>query len=112
MAAKYSCRPLRVRNTYGMLCTMRLLVIYRPKSEHSRSIESFIREFKYRHTTDNNLLEVLNIDTREGAAMASLYDVVQYPAVLALSDDGQLLKSWEGDTMPVIDEVAGYVYSA
>jgi hypothetical protein len=89
---------------------MRLLVIYRPNSEHSRGVESFVRDFKYQHTVSPGLLDVMDVDTREGSAMASLYDILQYPAVLALTDDGQVVKSWEGSSMPLMNEVAGYVY--
>ena len=35
--------------------------------------------------TVDKRLEVLNIDTRDGSATASLYDVMQYPAILVLS---------------------------
>lgn len=95
-----------------MLCLehMKVLVLYRPNSEHGRSIESFIRDFKYQHEASAGVLDVLDIDTRDGVATASLYDVMQYPAVLVLADDGQLLKSWQGDNLPLMDEVAGYVY--
>lgn len=88
-----------------------MLVLYRPNSEHGRAIESFIRDFRYQHESNADMLDVLNVDTRDGVAMASLYDVMQYPAILILADDGQLMKSWEGDTLPLMDEVAGYVYN-
>lgn len=90
---------------------MKVLVLYRPNSEHGRAIESFIRDFRYQHESNADMLDVLNVDTRDGVAMASLYDVMQYPAILILADDGQLMKSWEGDTLPLMDEVAGYVYN-
>jgi uncharacterized protein YbbC (DUF1343 family) len=89
---------------------MKVLVLYRPNSEHGRGIETFIRDFRYQHESNAGLLDVQDIDTRDGVATASLYDVVQYPAVLVLGDDGQLLKSWQGEDMPLMDEVAGYVY--
>jgi len=85
---------------------MKVLVLYRPNSEHGRLVEDFIRDFQSR--TDTGKLEVLNIDSREGSAMASLYDVMRYPAILVLRTDGYLQKSWEGDTLPLIEEVIGY----
>lgn len=57
-------------------------------------------------------LEVVNIDERDGIALASLYDIMQYPAILALAVDGSLLKLWQGDTLPLLDEVASYAYSS
>ena len=85
-------------------------MLYRPNSEHDRVMETFIRDFRYQHESNADLLDVQNVDTRDGVATASLYDVVQYPAVLILGDDGQLLKSWQGEDLPLMDEVAGYVY--
>lgn len=90
---------------------MKVLVLYRPNSEHGRSVEAFIRDFKYQHGASADTLDVLDIDTRDGVATASLYDVLQYPAVLVLADDGQVLKSWQGDNLPLMDELAGYVYN-
>jgi len=97
-----------------MLCLdgMKVLVLYRPNSEHGRVIESFIRDFRYQHEVNADILDVQNVDSRDGVATASLYDVVQYPAILVLADDGQLVKLWEGDSLPLMDEVAGYVYNA
>ena len=88
---------------------MKVVVLYRPDSEHGRVVEDFIRDYQLRHGSAN--FEALNIDGRDGTAMASLYDVMQYPAILALREDGQLLRSWEGDTLPLMDEVAAYAYS-
>jgi hypothetical protein len=84
---------------------MKVLVLYRPNSEHGRLIEEFIYDYQSRHS---DRLEILNIDTREGSAMATLYDVVQYPAILVLQNDGYLYKSWQGDQLPLMDEVASY----
>lgn len=85
---------------------MKVLILYRPNSEHGRIVDDFIRGYESRH--HGGRLEVLNIDTREGSAMASLYDVMQYPAILVLQTDGYLQKSWEGDRLPLLDEVASY----
>jgi hypothetical protein len=90
---------------------MKLLVLYRPNSEHSRSVEAFIRDFKYQHEADAGKLDVIDIDSRDGNAMASLYDIMEHPAILALADDGSLVKSWIGENLPLMDEVAGYVYA-
>ncbi|MDB5164402.1 MAG: hypothetical protein JWL89_28 [Candidatus Saccharibacteria bacterium] len=85
---------------------MKVLVLYRPNSEHGRLIEEFIHDYQSRHVSGR--LEVLSIDTRDGMATATLYDVMQYPAILVLQDDGFLHKSWMGDSIPLLDEVAAY----
>jgi hypothetical protein len=86
---------------------VRLLILYHPDSEHSSRVEEFAHEFQSRHNVGSKL-ELLSLSTRDGAATASLYDVMAYPAILALADDGSLLNSWEGDSLPLMDEVAGY----
>jgi hypothetical protein len=88
---------------------MKVIVIYRPNSEHGRIVEDFIRDYQSRH--DGSKLEVLNIDSREGTALASLYDIMQYPAILAVREDGQVLRAWQGDALPLMDEVAAYAYA-
>ena len=85
---------------------MKVLILYRPNSEHGRLIEDFIREYQQRHQGDH--LEVLSLDTREGSATATLYDVVQYPAILILQTDGYVQKIWQGDSLPLMEEVASY----
>lgn len=85
---------------------MKVLVLYRPNSEHGRLVEEFVHDFQSRHQDEH--LEVLNIDTRDGSATASLYDVVQYPAILVIQADGYLQKLWQGERLPLMDEVVAY----
>lgn len=85
---------------------MKVVVLYRPKSEHSRKVEDFARDFS--RFNSSRRLELVSLDTRDGASTATLYDVMQYPAILALRDDGQILKEWEGDMLPLMNEVAHY----
>jgi hypothetical protein len=87
---------------------MKVLILYRPRSEHARLVEDFIRDYKNRH--EEGKLEVADIDTRDGSATASLYGIMQYPAVLALRNDGSVLKEWEGDQLPLMDEIAYYTF--
>jgi len=88
---------------------MKLVIIYRPDSEHGRAVEDFARDYQRWH--DTNSVELLNIDTREGSAMATLYDVMEYPAIMAIRNDGSINKFWQGETLPLMDEVASYVNS-
>lgn len=88
---------------------MKLVILYRPKSEHARPIETFMRDFTHRY--GDIKLEVIDVDSREGAALCSLYDIMRYPGILAMAGDGSLLKHWEGEELPLMDEVASYGYS-
>lgn len=85
---------------------MKVLIVYRPNSEHGRVTEEFVHDFQRSHPEQK--VDAVNIDSRDGSATASLYDVMQYPAIMVLQNDGQLLKSWEGETFPRMDEVASY----
>jgi hypothetical protein len=88
---------------------MKVLLLYRPKSEHARTVEEFVREFERRDASRK--IEVVDIDSRDGTAMASLYDIMDQPAILVLADDGQLLQMWVGSQLPLMDEVAAYSIS-
>lgn len=85
---------------------MKVVLLYRPNSAHSRKVEDFVRDFT-RFNVDRKI-DMISLDTREGAAAASIYGVVQYPAVLALADNGSILRYWQGDQMPLMNEVAYY----
>lgn len=85
---------------------MKVVVIYRPNSDHGSLTEDFLRDFQRFHPEQR--LETLNIDSRDGSAMASLYDVLDYPAIMVLQNDGQMEKYWQGDSLPRMDEVASY----
>lgn len=85
---------------------MKAVILYRPQSEFARPAEEYIREFESRR---GKTIELVSLDTVEGADMAHLYDIVQYPALLVIRDDGQILKAWQGARLPLMDEVAGYL---
>ncbi len=91
---------------------MKLVVIYRPDSEYARSVETFIGDFNRLHEGLGRRVEVLNVDSREGMAMMSLYDIMQQPALIVLTDDGRQLNSWSGPQLPLMDEVAAYFYTS
>lgn len=89
---------------------MRVVILYRPKSEHARAVETFVHDFKRRH--DSARIELINVDEREGIALLSLYDIMQYPAIIAVADDGVMLQLWQGSQLPLMDEVASYLVTS
>lgn len=84
---------------------MKVVILYRPNSEFSRKVEEYAHEFE---RTKGKTIELLSLDTPEGTAMARLYDVTAYPAVMALRDDGQMMNYWQGSELPLMSEVAPY----
>lgn len=83
-----------------------MLILYRPISEHGRRIEQFIHDFEVKEGSVN--VEVLDVDTRDGMATASLYDIMSYPAIMVLQNDGYMHKLWQGGEIPLMDELAAY----
>jgi hypothetical protein len=84
---------------------VRVVVLYRTHSEQERPVVEFEREYNRR---TNRTLSLLDVNTRDGASMASLYDIMQFPCVLALGNDGQVMQMWQGEHMPLINEVTYY----
>lgn len=88
-----------------------MLVFYRPNSEYARQVEEFVQDLQRKHDLDPRHLQVLDVDSREGSATASLYDVMNHPSILVIGDDGGYVKNWEGVPLPLMQEVAGYTFS-
>jgi hypothetical protein len=86
---------------------VRLLILYRPNSEHERTVDTFVRDFQHQHEVGKKI-ELISVDTREGAEIAKTYDILEFPAILALADDGSALSIWTGTPLPLMNEVAGY----
>ncbi len=84
-----------------------MVVLYRHNSEQARPVVEFIEMVRRRYP-DRKVIE-MDLETREGAAEASLYGVMQYPAILTTSDDGRVMGLWEGLPLPLIDEVIASV---
>ncbi|MCA9333108.1 hypothetical protein KDA00_04535 [Candidatus Saccharibacteria bacterium] len=84
---------------------MRFVFLYHPESDHARQVESYAKEFESR---GYGSFELISLESKDGAAMAELYDIVAYPAILAIREGGELQKNWEGDQLPLMSEVASY----
>ena len=98
--------------TYVRIGYMKLLVLYRPDSEYATSVEGFMRDLRKDYNFTDHDLKVLNYDSRDGAATASIYDIMTQPAILVTGDDGSYIKHWEGKDLPVLEEVVGYMHSS
>ncbi len=84
---------------------MKIVIVYRDQSDHARSIIDFMRDYE-RQT--GRQLATLEPDTPEGAQFCSTYDIVEYPSIVAVSDDGILQHLWRGLPLPLINEVSYY----
>ncbi len=84
---------------------MKVAVLYQSNSEDERAVHEFVEE--YRRRTGRSL-EMQDVNTRDGASTATLYDIVRYPAVLVMGPDGSLVQNWQGDSLPLMNEVMYY----
>jgi hypothetical protein len=84
---------------------MKVVMLYHPESEHARSVLVFQRDFE---EFASKKVELLSLETPEGDDMAKLYGITQYPAIVVCSDNGELQKLWEGESLPLISEVVSY----
>ncbi len=82
---------------------MRTVCIWRDDEDYSRAMTEWIREFEYRTGRE---IESISPDTREGESLCNAYDIVEYPTILVLRDDGSVVASWRGRNLPLFDEVA------
>ncbi len=81
-------------------------MLYRANSEHERTALDYARDVKMQSGKD---LQLLDVDSPEGAEMAELYDIVQYPALLVADDQGHMQNVWTADQLPTISEASYYV---
>jgi hypothetical protein len=88
---------------------MKLLVLYRPKSEHARMVEEYLDDFGRLYPDVE--IELLDAESIEGVNKCELYDILEYPALLAINDDNGLQNMWLGKMLPQKQEVVSYLFS-
>ncbi|MFA5392638.1 MAG: hypothetical protein WC306_03105 [Candidatus Paceibacterota bacterium] len=85
---------------------MSVQIIFKEESDRAREVLDYLRDFE-RQT--GHKLETVNPDTPEGAQLCRVYDIVEYPTVIATTSDGQIRNLWRGSPLPTISEVSYYV---
>ena len=85
---------------------MRVVCVMREGEDYTRMMEDWIHEFERR---TGHEIEVMNPDGREGVGFCESYDVVEYPTILALKDDGGEVARWQGREAPLFDEVVYWI---
>jgi methyl coenzyme M reductase alpha subunit len=87
---------------------MKVLIFYRQDSETERMVEEFMHDFKKQYPESE--LSLIDVDTIAGSRQADVYDVVQYPTVIAAGNDGATLQRWDAGQMPLMNEVAYFAH--
>ncbi len=85
---------------------MKAVIVYKNESDHARSVLDYLRDFE---NQTGRQLESVDPDSLEGIDLCRVYDIVEYPTVIAMSDEGMALNSWRGLPLPTISEVSYYV---
>ena len=85
---------------------MKVVVVYKGDTDYAREVTDYLRDF---HRQTGKELETLDPDTADGASFCRTYDIVEYPSVVAMSDDGRMQNLWRGRPLPTISEVSYYV---
>lgn len=85
---------------------MRVIILYHPVGDHGGMVADYAKEFeRYK----GKKIELLSLESVEGADIAKLYGITSYPTVVAISDDGSLQRMWQNGELPLMDEVSYYI---
>lgn len=85
---------------------MKVVVVYKDNTDTTRTVTDFLRDFE-RQT--GHALETLDPEKMDGELFCRAYDIVEYPTIVALSDDSHIQNQWRGMPLPTISEVSFYV---
>ena len=85
---------------------MRVVVVTKDNTDYARVVNTFLNDF-VRQT--GHALEVIDPESLQGDSFCRTYDIVEYPTIVALSDDGRMQNMWRGTIMPTVSEVSYYV---
>lgn len=89
---------------------MKILVFYRQSSEHARQVEDYLRDLTRLHDVHEQDIKIVDPNSRNGAADASLYDILSFPGIVVTDNYGQFIHSWSGE-LPLMDELMSYAFS-
>jgi hypothetical protein len=80
-------------------------MVYREKSDRRREVDEFLQDFKFRTGRE---IETMEPDgTPSNVEFCRVHDIVEYPTLIAVSDDGTEQAKWAG-TLPTISEASGF----
>jgi len=86
---------------------MKALILYRPNTEQAGIAEEYAASYKRLH--QDRTIELVSLDTPEGADKAQIYGVTTYPALLTVAEDGRVVQMWQGGQLPLSSELDYYL---
>lgn len=85
---------------------MRVIIVCKDQSDHAREVTDYLRDFELQTGRE---LEIIDPDTRAGADFCRTYDIVEYPTIIAITNEGSVQQLWRGRPLPMINEVSYYL---
>jgi len=85
---------------------MKVAVVYKDQTDYTRAVTDFLRDFQHR---TGHVLDTIDPDSSEGVLFCNTYGIIEYPTIIATSDDGVMQNTWNGLPLPTISEVSYYV---
>lgn len=83
---------------------MRVVCVFKDDQDYSRAVSEWLTNV-YRQTGK----EIETIDPDKDPSFCEAYDIVEYPTILALGEQGDVKASWRGRELPLINDVSYYM---
>lgn len=83
---------------------MRVICIFRDNQDYTRNVTDWLEDFRRQTGRE---IETMNPD--ENTSFCETYDIVEYPTIIALGDNGEVMSMWRGRNLPLINEVLYYM---
>ena len=88
---------------------MRVAVLTKEGYDYSSAVDTFITELEAGGPGAE--VERLDPDTYEGESLARSLDILEFPAIVALDENGGMVQQWLGMPLPPVSEVSYYLNS-
>ena len=83
---------------------MRVVCVYRDNQDYTRSVDEWLENVRRQTGRE---IETMDPDRETG--FCETYDIVEYPTIIALSNNGDVRAVWRGRQLPLINEVLYYM---
>ncbi len=87
---------------------MKAILIYDLNSDKTRISEEYVEGFNRLHP--DYLINLQDKNNKESDNLITLYGIYMFPALIIIREDGQLIKFWQDETLPLYDEVFAYIH--
>lgn len=82
---------------------MKAAIVWNEQTDYASEVREWLRDFS--HDT-GKMVDSIDPETVEGESFCKTYDIVQYPTIIVIDNDGRVLATWKGTPLPQIEQVA------